>query len=54
VAFYCAEPGEATSARVALRAAAIGFNNVRPVTGGLEGWRQAGFAVEPLQRASAS
>jgi membrane protein DedA with SNARE-associated domain/rhodanese-related sulfurtransferase len=48
VVFYCAEPREATSARIALRAAAIGFSNVHPLSGGLEGWRQAGFAVEPL------
>jgi membrane protein DedA with SNARE-associated domain/rhodanese-related sulfurtransferase len=48
VVFYCAEPREATSARIALRAAAIGFKNVHPLSGGLEGWRQAGFVVEPL------
>ena len=48
VVFYCAEPREATSAQVALRAAAIGFHNVHPLSGGLEGWRQAGFAVEPV------
>jgi rhodanese-related sulfurtransferase len=52
VVFYCAEPREATSARVALRAAAIGFKNVHPLSGGLEGWRQAGFAVESLDGAS--
>jgi len=31
VVFYCAEPREATSARVAIRAAAIGFHNVHPL-----------------------
>ena len=36
VVFYCAEPREATSARVALRAAQIGFHNVHPLSGGLE------------------
>ena len=46
VVFYCAEPREATSARVAIRAAAIGFHNVHPLSGGLEAWRQAGFPVE--------
>src|SRR5262245_55757101 len=50
VVFYCAEPREATSARVALRAAAIGFKIVRPLSGGLEGWREAGLPVEPLAR----
>src|SRR5262249_22266072 len=48
VVFYCAEPREATSAQVALRAAAIGFHNVHPLSGGLEAWRQAGFPVERI------
>ena len=39
----CAEPNEAISARLALRGAAIGFKNVHPLSGGLEGWRRAGF-----------
>jgi len=49
VVFYCAEPREATSAQVALRAAAIGFHNVHPLSGGLEAWRQAGFPVERIE-----
>src|SRR5215468_10509957 len=53
VVFYCAEPREATSARVALRAAAIGFRHVHPLLGGLEAWRQAGFPVELLPRDAA-
>ena len=50
VVFYCAEPREATSARMALQMASNGFRNIHPLSGGLEGWRQAGFAVEPLVR----
>jgi membrane protein DedA with SNARE-associated domain/rhodanese-related sulfurtransferase len=50
VVFYCAEPREATSARMALRLASNGFKNIHPLSGGLEGWRQAGFVVEPLVR----
>lgn len=50
VVFDRAEPSEATSARMALRGAAIGFHNVHPLSGGLEGWRQAGFPVESLKR----
>jgi len=46
--FYCAEPREATSARRALLLARHGYNNVHPLSGGLEGWRAAGFVVEPL------
>ena len=49
VVFYCAEPREATSARVALRAATIGFHNVHPLSGGLEAWRQAGLPVEHIE-----
>ncbi len=45
VVFYCAEPREATSAWIALR---LGFKNTHPLSGGLEGWRQAGYCVEPL------
>src|SRR5262245_38957622 len=49
VVFYCAEPREATSAQVAIRAAAIGFHNVHPLSGGLEAWREAGFPVERVE-----
>jgi membrane protein DedA with SNARE-associated domain/rhodanese-related sulfurtransferase len=49
VVFYCAEPNEATSARRALLLARHGYANVHPLKGGLDGWRQAGFIVEPLQ-----
>src|SRR5438445_2250367 len=48
VVFYCAEPREATSARMALVLDAHGYKNAHPLSGGLEGWRQAGFAVEHL------
>jgi rhodanese-related sulfurtransferase len=49
VVFYCAEPREATSARRALLLARHGYKNVHPLKGGLDGWCQAGFVVEPLQ-----
>lgn len=48
VVFYCAEPKEATSARRALLLTRHGYTNVHPLSGGLEGWREAGFDVEPL------
>ena len=48
IVFYCAEPREATSARMALWASARGYKNLHPLGGGLEGWRRTGFAVEPL------
>ena len=37
---------------VGLSPAANGFHNVHPLSGGLEGWRQAGFVVEPLKPVS--
>jgi membrane protein DedA with SNARE-associated domain/rhodanese-related sulfurtransferase len=49
VIFYCAEPREATSARRALLLTRHGYKNVHPLSGGLGGWRQAGFVVEPLR-----
>ena len=48
VVFYCAEPKEATSARRALLLARHGYKNVHPLSGGFEGWREAGFDVEPV------
>lgn len=50
VVFYCAEPREATSARMALRLASNGFKDIHPLSGGLAGWREAGFVVESLAR----
>jgi len=49
VVFYCAEPREATSARMALLLSSHGYKDLHPLSGGLEGWRQAGFVVEPLR-----
>jgi rhodanese-related sulfurtransferase len=45
VILYCASPGEATSARVALALRQRGFDNVRPLTGGLRSWLDHGFRV---------
>jgi membrane protein DedA with SNARE-associated domain/rhodanese-related sulfurtransferase len=45
VVLYCAALGEATSARVALALKQRGFAYVRPLAGGLEAWRNHGFAV---------
>jgi membrane protein DedA with SNARE-associated domain/rhodanese-related sulfurtransferase len=48
VVFYCAEPREATSARMALLLDAHGYKHVHPLSGGLDAWRRAGFPVERL------
>jgi membrane protein DedA with SNARE-associated domain/rhodanese-related sulfurtransferase len=52
--FYCEEPREATSAQTALRLSSHGFKGIHPLSGGLEGWRQAGFAVAPLAHVPSS
>jgi membrane protein DedA with SNARE-associated domain/rhodanese-related sulfurtransferase len=54
VVLYCSCPSEATSAHVALQLRNIGIVRVRPLAGGFEAWRSAGFPVEPLIVASAN
>jgi len=49
VVFYCAEPREATSARMALLLSSHGYKDLHPLSGALERWRQAGFVVERLR-----
>jgi len=49
IVFYCSEPKEATSARTALLASSRGYKHLHPLRGGIEGWRRAGFPVEPLR-----
>jgi len=45
VVLYCACPGEFTSARVALALRRKGVENVRPLAGGLQAWRDRGFPI---------
>jgi len=52
VVLYCACPGESTSARVALALRQKGIMHVRPLAGGLEGWRGRGFPVTSEVRIS--
>ena len=42
---YCACPNEATAARVARKLVNLGFHPVRPLTGGIHAWQDAGFQV---------
>ena len=46
VILYCTCPSEETSARVAKRLLRLGVHRVRPLRGGFEGWRDAGFPLE--------
>lgn len=45
---YCDCPNEVSAALVAERMKAEGYTDVFPLAGGLDAWRAAGFAVEPL------
>jgi membrane protein DedA with SNARE-associated domain/rhodanese-related sulfurtransferase len=46
VVVYCACPNEVSAARVALKLRKAGFTKVRPLLGGIEAWRAAGFTLE--------
>jgi membrane protein DedA with SNARE-associated domain/rhodanese-related sulfurtransferase len=45
IILYCACPSEASAARVARILVNHGFRKVRPLYGGLDAWRAAGYAV---------
>lgn len=45
---YCDCPSEVSAALAAKELAAHGFTDVAPLLGGLEAWRAAGYALEPL------
>ena len=45
VILYCTCPSEETSAKVALQLHKLGISRVRPLRGGFEGWRNAGYPL---------
>ncbi|MFP3556163.1 VTT domain-containing protein [Paraburkholderia sp. SIMBA_049] len=45
---YCDCPNEISAALVAEQMKAEGYTDVFPLAGGLDGWRAAGFALEPM------
>ena len=45
VVLYCTCPSEETSARVAKQLLKLGIYRVRPLRGGFEGWKDAGFPL---------
>lgn len=51
VVLYCACPNEISAARVAQRMRALGFEDVRPLLGGIEAWRAAGWELQPIATA---
>ena len=54
IVLYCTCPSEETSAKVALELRRLGVKRVRPLRGGLQGWRDAGYALEAVQVATAA
>lgn len=46
VVLYCTCPSEETSAKVALRLHKFGIYRVRPLKGGFDGWKEAGYPLE--------
>lgn len=49
VVVYCACPNEYTAARLAKALMQHGFERVRPLRGGIEAWKEAGFPVEAVE-----
>jgi membrane protein DedA with SNARE-associated domain/rhodanese-related sulfurtransferase len=45
IILYCTCPSEETSARVALQLHRLGITRVRPLRGGFDGWKQAGYPL---------
>jgi len=46
VIVYCDCPNEASAAAVSRRLRRKGYGRVRPLVGGLEAWREAGYSIE--------
>lgn len=45
VVLYCSCPNEVTAAKVAKKLMQRGYRNIRPLTGGIDAWRDAGFEI---------
>ncbi|MES2391093.1 MAG: VTT domain-containing protein [Acidobacteriota bacterium] len=48
VVLYCTCPSEETSAKVAMDLRRMGVRRVRPLKGGLQGWKDAGYPVDAV------
>jgi membrane protein DedA with SNARE-associated domain/rhodanese-related sulfurtransferase len=49
IVLYCTCPSEETSAKVALELRSMGILRVRPLRGGLQGWKDAGYPLEAIE-----
>src|SRR5581483_3912216 len=48
IVLYCTCPSEETSAKVAMELRKLGVLRVRPLRGGLQGWKDAGYPLESV------
>jgi rhodanese-related sulfurtransferase len=48
IVLYCTCPSEQTSAKVAMELRRLGVSRVRPLRGGLQGWKDAGYPLEAV------
>jgi membrane protein DedA with SNARE-associated domain/rhodanese-related sulfurtransferase len=51
IILFCTCPNEATSARVALLLRRQGIRRIRPLEGGLAGWRERGYPLQSISMA---
>lgn len=49
IVLFCSCPNEATAAQLALRLRNLGVTHIRPLAGGLDGWRGLGFPLQALE-----
>jgi membrane protein DedA with SNARE-associated domain/rhodanese-related sulfurtransferase len=54
VVLYCTCPSEETSAKIAMELRRMGVRRVRPLRGGLQGWRDAGYPLDAVLDASSA
>jgi membrane protein DedA with SNARE-associated domain/rhodanese-related sulfurtransferase len=52
IVVYCACPNEISAALIAKQLRKLGFDDVRPLLGGLDAWREQGRELHPLQPAT--
>ncbi|MEO7028887.1 MAG: VTT domain-containing protein [Acidobacteriaceae bacterium] len=52
IVLYCTCPSEETSAKMALELRKMGILRVRPLRGGLQGWKDAGYPLEAIAMVS--
>lgn len=49
IVLFCSCPNEATSAQMAMKLRHVGITRIRPLAGGLAGWREHGFPLATLK-----